>query len=368
MLGTRAIWHKGWKAATAVPAAPESWGDFHQQRWELFDTQTDPSECTDLAGRAPRQAARADRALVDGSGPAPGAAARVPRRDRDPGHRAATAHGPEVAVHLLPGRSRDPRVGGPQHPQPLLHDRRGGGHRRARRRGRAHLPGLPVRRSRLYLKDGKLKYAYNFVGELVQVVESDEPVPTGHVVLSATFDKAGDGMPTKGTLTLHIRDKAVGSGSIQTQPGKFGLGGGGLVVRTIRRGAGHRRLPGGAPVVVRRRDDRQGGHRHQRRCVRRPGEGGGGGVRAPVTPGKGTDQARRTAPRRPTVPPVDAFRSWSGSSVPSDSATTSASSIGWRMNSLGGFTQVCGAAADREERRLVLAPEAGRESSTVSPQ
>ena len=31
MLGTRAIWHKGWKAATAVPAAPESWGDFHQQ-------------------------------------------------------------------------------------------------------------------------------------------------------------------------------------------------------------------------------------------------------------------------------------------------------------------------------------------------
>ena len=36
-------------------------------------------------------------------------------------------------------------------------------------------------------------------------------------------------MPTKGTLTLHIRDKAVGSGPIQTQPGKFGLGGGGLV-------------------------------------------------------------------------------------------------------------------------------------------
>ena len=28
MLGTRAIWHQGWKAATAVPAAPDSWGDF----------------------------------------------------------------------------------------------------------------------------------------------------------------------------------------------------------------------------------------------------------------------------------------------------------------------------------------------------
>ena len=49
MLGTRAIWHEGWKAATAVPAAPESWGDFNQQRWELFDTENDPSECHDLA-------------------------------------------------------------------------------------------------------------------------------------------------------------------------------------------------------------------------------------------------------------------------------------------------------------------------------
>ena len=53
MLGTRAIWHKGWKAATAVPAAPESWGDFNQQRWELYDTTTDPSECHDLAAEHP---------------------------------------------------------------------------------------------------------------------------------------------------------------------------------------------------------------------------------------------------------------------------------------------------------------------------
>ena len=53
MLGTRAIWHKGWKAATAVPAAPESWGDFQRQKWELFDTDTDPSECNDLAAEHP---------------------------------------------------------------------------------------------------------------------------------------------------------------------------------------------------------------------------------------------------------------------------------------------------------------------------
>jgi arylsulfatase len=45
-------------------------------------------------------------------------------------------------------------------------------------------------------------------------------------VLSASFEREGDEMPTRGTLTLHIRDRAVGSGTIRTQPGKFGLDGG----------------------------------------------------------------------------------------------------------------------------------------------
>jgi hypothetical protein len=35
-------------------------------------------------------------------------------------------------------------------------------------------------------------------------------------------------MPTEGTLTLHIREKAVGEGKIKTQPGKFSLAGEGL--------------------------------------------------------------------------------------------------------------------------------------------
>ena len=82
----------------------------------------------------------------------------------------------------------------------------------------------------LYVKDGKLAYVYNFVGEAVQVVESDQRVPTGHVVLSASFERDGDGMPPQGMLSLHIRDQQVGAGKIMTQPGKFGLGGGGLAV------------------------------------------------------------------------------------------------------------------------------------------
>ena len=37
-------------------------------------------------------------------------------------------------------------------------------------------------------------------------------------------------MPTEGTLTLHIREQAVGSARIKTQPGKFSLAGEGLNV------------------------------------------------------------------------------------------------------------------------------------------
>lgn len=82
----------------------------------------------------------------------------------------------------------------------------------------------------LYVKDGILKYVYNFAGMFEQVVEATEPLPLGHVWVSASFDKEGDGMPTEGTLTLHIRDADVGSARIKTQPGKFSLAGEGLNV------------------------------------------------------------------------------------------------------------------------------------------
>ena len=56
----------------------------------------------------------------------------------------------------------------------------------------------------LYIKDRKLKYVYNFVGLQEQVIESTQPIPTGHAVLSASFERAGDSVPAEGTLTLHV--------------------------------------------------------------------------------------------------------------------------------------------------------------------
>jgi hypothetical protein len=53
MGGTRAVWHKGWKAAAVSPSAPDMWGDYARQRWELYDTESDPSECHDVAAEQP---------------------------------------------------------------------------------------------------------------------------------------------------------------------------------------------------------------------------------------------------------------------------------------------------------------------------
>jgi hypothetical protein len=77
-----------------------------------------------------------------------------------------------------------------------------------------------------HVKNGKLAYANNFIGDVVQMVESEQRIPTGHVVLSASFEREGDTMPPQGTLSLCIRDQKAGEKAILTQPGKFGLGGG----------------------------------------------------------------------------------------------------------------------------------------------
>ena len=82
----------------------------------------------------------------------------------------------------------------------------------------------------LYVKDGKLKYVYNFVGDQVQVIESTQPLPSGRKVLSASFEREGDTMPAEGTLTLRVGEEPVGQGRIRTQPGKFSIAGEGLAI------------------------------------------------------------------------------------------------------------------------------------------
>jgi arylsulfatase A-like enzyme len=82
----------------------------------------------------------------------------------------------------------------------------------------------------LYVKDGRLKYVYNFVGDQEQFIESTKPLPAGLKVLSASFEREGDTMPAEGTLTLRVGEEPAGQGRIRTQPGKFSIAGEGLTI------------------------------------------------------------------------------------------------------------------------------------------
>jgi Sulfatase len=54
MLGSRSIWHEGWKAVTTHPVL-SGWGHFNDDEWELYHTDVDRSEVNNLAVQHPEK-------------------------------------------------------------------------------------------------------------------------------------------------------------------------------------------------------------------------------------------------------------------------------------------------------------------------
>jgi arylsulfatase len=230
MLGSRAIWHKGWKAVTVHPTI-FGWGHFDHDRWELYNTDTDPTEMHDLASEHPEKVRELvnlwfyeagkynglpldDRTAVEILSD-PTRPQVAPPRDRYI-YYPDSSEIPENASVNIRNRSYTITVEADIETQEangvlFSHGARFGGHS-------------------LYVKEGKLKYAYNYVGDKEQMIESTRPIPTGKVLLSAAFNREGDAMPAAGTLSLYINKEKVGEGKIMTQPGNFSLAGEGLNV------------------------------------------------------------------------------------------------------------------------------------------
>jgi arylsulfatase A-like enzyme len=230
MLGSRSIWHDGWKAVTTHPTL-SGWGDFENDEWELYHVDVDRSEMHDLSLEEPERL----MALINLWYAEAGANGAFPLDDRSglellitprpvlspPRNRyiyyPGLAEVPESqAVNI---RNRSYAIGAvvdlsaPGAEGVLFaHGSRHGGHA-------------------LYVKDNRLHYVYSFVGSLEQRVVADTDVPTGEqLILSAAFEKEGEDPPgvAVGTLSLFHGDVKVGEGRIRTQPGKFALGGEGL--------------------------------------------------------------------------------------------------------------------------------------------
>jgi len=232
MLGSRGIWHEGWKAITTHPTIA-GWGHFNDDVWELYHTDVDRSELNDLAADEPEklgelvnlwfaEAGRNDAFPLDDRSaleilltPRPLLA---PPRDRYV-YFPDTADVPETqAVNI---RNRSYAIGAlvdipapGAHGVLFAHGARFGGHA-------------------LYVKENRLHYVYNFVGVMEQHIDGSEDIPTGeNLILSAVFEKDGEDPPNvaTGILSLYHGDTKVGEGRIKTQPGFFSLAGEGLCV------------------------------------------------------------------------------------------------------------------------------------------
>jgi arylsulfatase A-like enzyme len=249
MLGSRGIWHDGWKAVTTHPTV-SGWGHFNDDAWELYHTDADRAELHDLAAEQPGKL----RELVNLWFAEAGANGAFPLDDRSaieilntprpqtasPRNRYVyypdTADVPELqAVNI---RNRSYSIGAlvslpARGAQGVLfaHGSRFGGHA-------------------LYVKDNRLHYVYNFVGITEQRIDATADLPTGeNVLLSASFDKDGEDQPgiATGILSLYYGDRKVGEGRIKTQPGNFELAGEGLCVGRDSGEAVTEDYPGEAP-------------------------------------------------------------------------------------------------------------------------
>jgi arylsulfatase A-like enzyme len=237
MLGSRGIWHDGWKAVTNHPTV-SGWGNFPTDEWELYHTDVDRSEVHNLADQEPARL----RELVNLWYSEAGANGAFPLDDRAPLEILLTprpllsparnryVYYPGVAEvpesQAVNTRNRSYAIGAlvdipAPGPQGLLfaHGSRFGGHA-------------------LYVKGNRLHYVYNFVGSIEQKVVATTDVPVGEkLILSASFEKDGEAAPgvATGILSLYHGDEKVGEGRIKTQPGKFAIAGEGL---SVGRGTG----------------------------------------------------------------------------------------------------------------------------------
>jgi arylsulfatase A-like enzyme len=231
MLGSRSIWHEGWKAVTTHPVL-SGWGHFNDDEWELYHTDVDRSEVNNLAVQHPEKV----RELVGVWFSEAGANGAFPIDDRSVFDIVATPR-PQLS------RPRDRYVYFPG-------DAAVGEWQAVNTRNRSFvieaLVDLPAQGAQgvmfamgtrfgghaLYVKDNRLHYVNSFVGAEEQMIVASEDIPTGeNVFLSASFEKEGN-EPTyaRGTLSLYHGDAKVGEGKIKTQLGFFAVAGTSLYV------------------------------------------------------------------------------------------------------------------------------------------
>jgi arylsulfatase A-like enzyme len=230
MLSTRAIWHKGWKAATEHGPMINV-GKFDHDRWQLFHTDVDRAEANDLAAQHPEKVRELAALWLEEAKKNNV----LPLND----YGVVGIHALEYKVAAppsgryiyYPGTTEIPEASG------------------ARTLGvsfkilaevefRRDSKGVIVSQGSrfggysMFVKDGQLSFVYNFLG-IPPEQKLTCPAPTsGKHVVGVDFKKKSISKKneTLGTMTLYVDEKVSGTADFRTQSGHYALAGEGLAI------------------------------------------------------------------------------------------------------------------------------------------
>jgi arylsulfatase len=227
MFGNRGIYHKGWTAVTRhrtpwlmTEQAPQ----FDDDVWELYDTNKDWSQAHDLSKQMPDKLHDLQRLwLIEATrnGVLPLDDRTAERFNSDIAGRPVLISGnSQVLANGMGGLNENGIVNVKNKSHSVT--------------AQVNIPegvtpnGVILSQGGIgggwifYVKDGTLKYHYNFVGLKQFVIAATQPLTAGQHQVRMEFAYDGGGLAKGGTVTLYVDGKAVGSGRVeQTVPMVF---------------------------------------------------------------------------------------------------------------------------------------------------
>jgi len=231
MVGTRGIWHKGWKAATLHAPAPADQGNFDKDVWELYNVEEDRAEAKDLAAQHPDKLKELQdlwMAEAQKNNVFPLIDVGVHLIHELEFHAAAPASGRYV---FYPGTTEVPEATAPRtlgSSFKALAEVEFTGDSK----GVIFAQGSRFGGYSLFVKGGKLMFVYNFLGvPPEQRLTCDAPTLGKHVVgVEFTKESVSEKLEVWGQMKLFVDDKVVGEDKFRIQSGHYALCGEGLSI------------------------------------------------------------------------------------------------------------------------------------------
>jgi arylsulfatase A-like enzyme len=224
MFGNRGIYHDGWTAVTrhSIPwdvaiAAPK----FSEDKWELYNTNDDFSQATDVAAKYPAKLKELQRlflAEAEKYNVLPLDDRRVERFVPTLSGRPSLMWG-RTSITLYPGMTammENATLDIKNRSHTITADIE---------LPQSNAEGVIIAQGgrfggwSLYVKAGKLKYCYNWLNKERYTIESKDPLAAGKATVKFEFNYDGGGLGKGGTGALYVNDQKIGEGRIaHTEP------------------------------------------------------------------------------------------------------------------------------------------------------